>query len=66
MLYPSSGSEVDLLCDEYAPPNKTKKQFRELIGHATDKPYQFLHINNQVPIAERYRKNLDVMLTINE
>jgi hypothetical protein len=66
MLYPSSGSEVDLLCDEYCPPNKTKKQFRELIGHATDKPYQFLHINNQVPIAERYRKNLDVMLTINE
>jgi hypothetical protein len=66
MLYPSSGSEVDLLCDEYCPPNKTKKQFKQLIGHATDKPYQFLHINNQVPIAERYRKNLDVMLTINE
>lgn len=66
MLYPSSGSEVDLLCDEYCPPNKTKKQFKQLIGHATDQPYQFLHINNQVPIAERYRKNLDRLLTINE
>lgn len=66
MLYPSSGSEVELLCDEYCPPNKHKRQFKELIGHATAQPYQFLHINNQVPIAERYRKNLDVMLTINE
>ena len=65
MLYPSSGSEVDLLCDEFCPPNKNKKQFRELIQHATNEPYQFLHINNQTSIKDRYRKNLDVILSIN-
>ena len=65
MLYPSSGSEVELLVDEYCPPNKDKKQFRQLVQHATSEPYQFLHINNQVPIAEKYRKNLDTILTIN-
>lgn len=65
MLYPSSGSEVELLCDEYCPPNKTKNQFRELIRYATDQPYQFLHINNQVTADKKYRKNLDVILSIN-
>lgn len=64
MLYPSSGSEVDLLVDEYTPPNKTKAQFRRLVEHATHEPYSFLHINNQAKIDERYRKNLDIVLTI--
>jgi len=65
MLYPSSGSEIELIVDEYCPPNKTKNQFRELVRHATNEPYQFLHINNQVPIAQKYRKNLDTILSIN-
>jgi len=64
MLYPSSGSEVDLLVDEYTPPNKTKSQFRKLVEHATHEPFSFLHINNQANVAEKYRKNLDTVLTI--
>ena len=66
MLYPSSNSEIDLLCEEYCPPNCSKKQFKALIQHATANPYEFLHINNQVKISEKYRKNLDVILSINK
>ena len=64
MLYPSSGSEVDLLVDEYTPPNKTKSDMRRLVAHATSEPFNFLHINNQVPIKDRYRKNLDTVISI--
>lgn len=64
MLYPSSGSEVELLVDEYTPPNKTKNDMRRLVAHATKDPFNFLHINNQVPIKDRYRKNLDTVISI--
>jgi hypothetical protein len=64
MLYPSSGSEVDLLTEEYTPPNKSKSDMRRLVAHATAEPFNFLHINNQVPIKDRYRKNLDTVLNI--
>lgn len=64
ILYPSSGSEVDLLVDEYTPPNKTKAQMKQLVAHATHEPFNFLHINNQVPIKDRYRKNYDTLLSI--
>ena len=64
MLYPSSGSEVELLADEYTPVNSNKSQFRDLIKHATKEPYSFLHINNQTKLNERYRKCLDTVLNI--
>ena len=66
MLYPSSGSEVELLADEYTPVNSTKKQFRDLIKYATKEPYSFLHINNQSKMNQRYRKCLDTILNIEE
>jgi hypothetical protein len=64
VLYPSSGSEVDLLVDEFTPPNKTKKQMLALVSHATHEPFNFLHINNQVQVGQRYRKNYDTLLSI--
>jgi hypothetical protein len=64
ILFPSSGSEVDLLCDEFTPPNKSKSDMRRLVAHATADPFNFLHINNQVPIKDRYRKNLDTIISI--
>lgn len=64
MLYPSSGSEVELLVDEYTPPNKSKSDMRRLVSHATSQPFNFLHINNQVSIKDRYRRNLDTIISI--
>jgi hypothetical protein len=64
ILYPSSGSEVDLLVDEFTPPHKTKKQMQALVAHATSEPFCFLHINNQTTVDLRYRKNYDTLLSI--
>jgi hypothetical protein len=64
MFFPGTESEVDLLTNEFCPPNTTKAQFRRLIKHATAQNFNFLHINMKAPVAERYRKNLDTMLSI--
>ena len=65
MFFPGTESEVELLTNEFTPPNTTKSQFRQLIKHATHDAYNFLHINMKAAVAERYRKNLDTILRIN-
>jgi len=65
-FFPGSESEVELMCDEYTPPNTSKKQFKKLIEYATAEPYNFLHINLRCPVETRFRKNLDEYLTINK
>jgi len=64
MLFPSSQSEVDLLVEEYAPPHMTKKDFYELVKHATKERYNFLHICMRVDPEQRFRKNLDTIINI--
>ncbi len=63
-FFPSSQSEVDILSNEYTPPNTSKKDFQELIKLATSKQYNFLHINCDAPIENRFRRNLDTILKI--
>ena len=43
-----------------------KKEFEDLIKHATKDRYNFLHINMREPPETRYRKNLDTILSINK
>jgi len=62
-FFPSSMSEQEVLADNVCPPNMSKKRFIELIQYATDKPYNFLYINNKLPINERFRKNLDKIIS---
>ncbi len=64
-FFPSSQSEVDLLCEEHCPPGATKKEFQELINIATNEPYHFLHINNREHHDKRFRHNLHSYLRIN-
>jgi len=61
-FFPGSQSEVDLMVQEFRPPGLSKKDFYALIGHATDEPYQFLHVNMRQPAKQRFRKNLDTLL----
>jgi hypothetical protein len=63
-FFPSSLSEVETLCDEFCPPNMSKKDFKEMIKYATNEPYQFLHINMFCHFKDRYRKNLDEVLEL--
>ena len=62
-FFPSSMSEQEVLADNVCPPNMSKKRFIELIQYATDKPYNFLYVNNKLPIKERFRKNLDKIIS---
>lgn len=64
MFFPSSLSEVETLCDEFTPPNMSKKDFKEMIKYATNDPYNFLHINMFCHFKDRYRKNLNEVLEL--
>jgi len=64
-FFPSSLSEVEVLCNEFCPPNMSKSQFKQMIKYATNEAYQFLHINMFTHFKERYRKNLNELLELN-
>lgn len=63
-FFPGSKSEHKLLVDEFNPPRLSKVEFNQLIDHATDGSYNFLHINNRAKPEEKFRKNLDEMLKL--
>ena len=65
-IFAGSGSETEILCQEFCPPHTNKKQFENLIKYATNERFNFLHINMRCPPEERYRKNLDTILTIDK
>ena len=62
--FQGSQSERELIVEEFSHPKLNKKQMRNLVSLATDDPYSFLYINNQVPWKERLRKNLDEIIII--
>jgi hypothetical protein len=61
-FFPSASSEVELISNEYAPPNCSKKEFMNLVKEVTSKQYNFLHINFRCPPNERFRENLDIIV----
>lgn len=63
-FFASPLSEVELLCQEYCPPNMTKKQFMKMVDYCTSEPYSFLYINKSVPMEKRFRKNLGEMINL--
>ena len=65
-IFAGSGSETEILCQEFAPPHTSKKDFEGLIKYATDERFNFLHINMRAKPEERFRKNLDTILTIDK
>ena len=65
-IFAGSGSETEILCQEFCPTHTSKKDFEGLIKYATNDRFNFLHINMRAPPEERFRKNLDTILTINK
>ena len=65
-IFAGSGSETEILTAEFCPPHTSKKAFEGLIKHATNERYNFLHINMRCNPEERFRRNLDTVLTINK
>ena len=64
-IFAGSGSETEILTAEFCPTHTSKKQFEGLIKHATNERFNFLHICMRAPPEERFRRNLDTILTIN-
>ena len=65
ILFPSSNSEVVLLCEDLCPPHVHKKQFMQLIERATSDAHSFLYANLMDPDASRrFRRNFSTILSI--
>lgn len=58
-------SERQLILDEYEPSCITKKQFEALVNYAVSEDYAFLTLMSSKHERERFRKNLDTILTLN-
>ena len=59
-------SEDERIIDEFCPPKYTKREFEEVLNHATRKPYSFLYVNTFLPFRVRYRECLHTILTLNK
>ena len=62
-MFPSSASEVKLLCEEFCPPHTHQNDFKKIIEEATKGRHDFLHINMRCAPDRRFRHNLDTYLT---
>ena len=58
-FFQGSASEVDIVIEEFAPPEYTKKEFATVINEATRDKFSFLTINMKVGWDKRFRRNLD-------
>ena len=65
-MFKGTEGEKDLLATEYSPSNMTKREFKRLIDFAVKDPYNFLTIHTRLPEDERFRKNLDEVLTMSD
>ena len=59
-----SAAEVDVVCEEYAPPSYSKKEFQKIVSDASSQRFSFLTINMKLGWEHRFRKNLDQILTL--
>jgi len=68
IMFPSQPTEVQRLYREYGPHNMTMRDFLGLVEEATspteDEPYPFLYIDRAAPIDQRFRRNLDMPLSV--
>lgn len=57
-FFAGGANEVEVIVDEFAPPQYTKKEFRAIINEATKGSFNFLTICMKVPWKYRFRRNL--------
>lgn len=63
-FFQGSASEVEIVTEEFAPPEYTKKEFAKLVNEASCKKYSFLTINMKVGWDKRFRRNLDEFIVL--
>lgn len=63
-FFEGSVREVEMVREEFSPPNTNKREFEQLIIDATADDYSFLTINMKVPARIRFRRNLDDIIDL--
>ena len=63
-FFQGSASEVEIVTEEFAPPEYTKREFAKLVNDASCKKYSFLTINMKVGWDKRFRRNLDEFIVL--
>ena len=64
-FFQGSQSEVETIVEEFAPPQYSKKEFRQLLTEATGKnKFDFLTINMKVGWDLRFRRNLNEFISL--
>ncbi len=61
-VFPALRSEIEVIKDEIAPAEYTKKEFEKLLKYCMDGQHSFFYINRHDKPDERIRKNLDEVL----
>ena len=57
IYFEGSDTENEKLVEEFAPGRAGRKAFRQMVAEITHPKYQFLFINMDKPIDERFRRN---------
>ena len=67
-FFPSSKSEMMIMCEEFCPPMMGRREFFDLMGYATtpddEEEYPFLYVDNPAKPADRFRKTLGEAIRI--
>lgn len=63
-FFQGSASEVEIVTEEFAPPEYTKKEFARLVNDASNEKFSFLTINMKVGWDLRFRKKLDEFIVL--
>lgn len=62
IFFPGSLAEVEKLAEENCEPMMTKKEFIEIVQHATNDKHSFLFINRKSENGQRLRKGFDTVV----
>jgi hypothetical protein len=63
-FFQGSQSEVEIVVEEFAPPEYTKNEMRALINEANRGRFNFLTINMKLGWDKRFRRNLDEFVNL--
>ena len=63
-FFQGSASEVEIVTEEFAPPQYSKKEFAQLVNDASCKKYSFLTINMKVGWDKRFRRQLKEFIVL--
>lgn len=66
IYFAGSNSENEAIIEDRCPPNYTRKDGLKLVAFATREKYSFLHINMRVPFDQRYRRNFDEVIHVDD